>query len=324
MSIKENVLKILLDMQNDYISGENLAKTLDVSRNSVWKAIKSLQNDGYLINAVTNKGYCLSSESDILSENGIKKHLKTADFFDIDVFSEVTSTNTLLKELANLGEKQGKVIVSSCQTQGRGRLGRNFHSPADTGVYFSLLLRPKISPDQSIFLTTMTSIAVANAIFEVTGEKSQIKWVNDIFVRDKKVCGILCEASLTMENFSLDFVTLGIGINVYAPKDDFPSEISQIAGFILENHVDDVRNRLVASVLDNFLELYLDFDTKKIADEYKKLSYVLGKQIYVIKNGEHQKATAIDIDNSCGLLVKYENSTVETLNSGEISTKIIN
>ncbi|MFI3228219.1 MAG: biotin--[acetyl-CoA-carboxylase] ligase [Clostridia bacterium] len=323
MSVKQDVLKILINTQNDYISGENLAQTLNVSRNSIWKAIKSLQNDGYDINAVTNKGYCLLSSSDVLSKNGIEKYLSNGDFFDLEVFDEVTSTNTLLKEQGNLGEREGKVIVSACQTNGRGRLGRNFHSPSDTGVYFSLLLRPKIPAEQSIFLTTMTSIAVANAISSVTGEQSQIKWVNDIFVRDKKVCGILCEANFTMENFSLDYVTLGIGINVYEPKEGFPSEIQDIAGSILKNHVDDVRNKLVAHVLDNFLQLYRDFDTEKIAEQYKSLSYVLGKEIYVIKNGNHTKATAIDLDNACGLVVKYENGVVETLNSGEISTKII-
>lgn len=324
MTIKENVLKILSNSENEYISGENLAKSLNVSRNSVWKAIKSLQNDGYLINAVTNKGYSLSNDHDILSKSGIEKHLKKSDFFDIEVLQKVTSTSTLLKEKAIQNAPEGTVIVATHQTNGRGRLGRDFHSPSDTGVYFSLLLRPKIPAEQSIYLTTMTSIAVANAILEVTGEQSLVKWVNDIFVRDKKVCGILCEASFTMENFSLEYVTLGIGINVYKPKEGFPKELEEIAGYILENRIDDARNRLVASILDNFLTLYEEFDIELTACKYKALSYVLGKEIYVIKNGENIKATAIDIDKLCNLVVKYENGTIEKLNSGEISTKIIN
>lgn len=323
MNLKQNILKILLNAENEYISGENLAKQLNISRNSVWKAIKSLKTDGYTINAVTNKGYLLLSTNDILSAHGIQKYLKNRDFFDIDVHSSVTSTNNLLKDLANNGEKEGKTIVSSHQSAGRGRLERNFYSPEDTGVYFSFLLRPKIEASQSIFLTSMSSIAVNEAIFTITEQNSQIKWVNDIFFNDKKVCGILCEVSFTMENFSLDYVILGIGINVYKPQNDFPDEISEIAGFLLENPIDDVRNRLVANILDNFLRLYNEFDTKKLAQLYKSQSYVLGKDIFVIKGHEQKKARVLDIDDNCGLVVKYENNQLETLISGEISTKII-
>lgn len=323
MSIKEDVLKILIKNDDKYISGESLAKKLYVSRNSVWKAIKSLQNDGYEISAITNKGYCLLSSNDILSKEGIFKYLKNPDFFNIDVFSKVTSTSTLLKEQANNDEPEGKVIVSSHQTSGRGRLGRNFYSPTDTGVYFSFLLRPNFSADKSVFLTTLASIAVSNAIGEITGEIAKVKWVNDIFVNDKKVCGILCEASYSLENFNVDFVTLGIGINVYSPKDNFPSDISEIAGSILDNKIDDTRNKLVAQILDNFIDLYRDFDIKKIHSLYKELSFVLNKKIYVIKRGENILATAIDINENCNLVVKYEDGTIETLDSGEISTKII-
>lgn len=324
MSVKENVLKILLNSQNQYISGENLANILNVSRNSIWKAIKSLEKAGYTINATSNKGYALISSNDILSSTSIKNHIKNQDFFDITVLDEVTSTNTLIKERGNLGEHEGVTIVSGHQTNGRGRLGRNFHSPTDTGVYFSVLLRPKISADKAIFITTMASIAVSEAILEVIKKPAHIKWVNDIFVEDRKVCGILCEASLSMENFDIDYVTLGIGINVYNPNNGFPEEISQIAGFLLEHRQEDIKNKLVASILNHFLELYTEFDTEKISAKYKTLSYVLNKEIFVIKDGEQKKALAIDIDNACGLVVKYDNNSIETLNSGEISTKIIN
>ncbi|MFI3115101.1 MAG: biotin--[acetyl-CoA-carboxylase] ligase [Clostridia bacterium] len=321
MSVKEQLLKILINQENNYISGENLATSLNVSRNSIWKAIKSLENDGYVIEAIRNKGYCLLSSNDVLSRDGVLKYLNKPDFFDIEVYKEVTSTNTLLKE--NLNSKEWKVLVSSHQTNGLGRLSRNFHSPKDTGVYFSFILRPNITMSQSTYLTAMTSIAVSRAIFNVTQKNSQVKWVNDIFLDDKKVCGILCEASFSMENASLEYVILGIGINVYRPKDGFPEEIEDIAGFILENHIDDVRNKLVAQVLNNFYSLYQEFDTKKIVEEYKSKSYILGKEIYVIKSNENTKALALDIDDNCGLVVKYEDGTIETLNSGEISTKII-
>lgn len=323
VSIKNDVLALLSQNQNQYISGSSLAKSLNVSRNSIWKVIKSLENDGYKINAITNKGYALLSENDILSKEGIYSYLKDKDFFDIDCHSEVTSTSTILKDFANNGQKEGKVIVSAKQNAGRGRLGRDFYSPQDTGVYFSILLRPKISTGKTIFLTTMTAIAVVDAIAKVTNKESKIKWVNDIFVNDKKICGILSEASFTMENFNIDYVTLGIGINIYNPHNGFPTGIQDIAGYLLDDTIDDIRNRLVAQVLDNFLQYYTTFDTQEIAQKYKSYSYVLGKDILVIKNEQSRKAKVLDIDENCALVVRYEDNSIESLFSGEISTKIL-
>lgn len=323
MSIKNDVLSLLLENRGNYISGNSIAKTLSVSRNSVWKSIKSLEKDGYKITASTNKGYSLSVENDILSTQGILNHLENKDFYDIEYFPEVTSTNTLIKDYANCNSLEGKVFVSAKQTAGRGRLGRSFYSPEDTGVYFSILLRPVLSTDKIIFLTSMIANAVVSAISDTMNLDAKIKWVNDIFINDKKVCGILSEASFTVENFSLDYVTLGIGINIYSPKNGFPDELSNTAGYILDEKIDDIRNTLVAKILDNFLDNYKIFDTEKIAKEYKNNSFILGKDILVLQNDTALKATVLDIDENCALVVKYEDNSVKTLFSGEISTKII-
>ena len=185
MSVKDEVLKELENNKGDYISGGQLADNLGVSRNSVWKAIKALEKSGYEINAIPNKGYCLAEKNDILSSYSIKQHLKNPHL-DISVFSSVTSTNTILKEMAEQGAKEGTVIIAEEQTAGRGRTGKQFYSPKGTGIYISILLRPDIPAEESLFLTTSAAVATARAIEDVSDKRALIKWVNDIYLEDKK------------------------------------------------------------------------------------------------------------------------------------------
>ena len=161
MSVKDEVLHMLEANKGRYFSGATLAKELNVSRNSIWKAIKSLENEGYKISAATNKGYCLEQSNDILSKHSVGEFLKYP--LDIHVYDTISSTNTVLKEMAEDGAKEGTVLVASEQTLGRGRMGRKFVSPADTGIYFSILLRPDIPASDSLFLTTSAAVAVAKA-----------------------------------------------------------------------------------------------------------------------------------------------------------------
>ena len=197
MSVKDEVLKELENNKGDYISGGQLADNLGVSRNSVWKAIKALEKSGYEINAIPNKGYCLAEKNDILSSYSIKQHLKNPHL-DISVFSSVTSTNTILKEMAEQGAKEGTVIIAEEQTAGRGRTGKQFYSPKGTGIYISILLRPDIPAEESLFLTTSAAVATARAIEDVSDKRALIKWVNDIYLEDKKTCGILTEGAFNV------------------------------------------------------------------------------------------------------------------------------
>ncbi len=191
MSAKQHVLSVLEQNKGNSVSGARLAGELSISRNAVWKAIKALQSEGYAISAVPNKGYCLSEENDILSVESITPYLAdNLKELSLMVHKSVTSTNTLLKELAGEGEKEGKVLIAEEQTGGRGRLGRKFYSPAKTGIYMSILLRPKLTVDDALFITTSAAAAVAEAIESVTGCEASIKWVNDIYCNGKKVCGI--------------------------------------------------------------------------------------------------------------------------------------
>lgn len=323
MSVKDEVLKELENNKGDYISGGQLADNLGVSRNSVWKAIKALEKSGYEINAIPNKGYCLAEKNDILSSYSIKQHLKNPHL-DISVFSSVTSTNTILKEMAEQGAKEGTVIIAEEQTAGRGRTGKQFYSPKGTGIYISILLRPDIPAEESLFLTTSAAVATARAIEDVSDKRALIKWVNDIYLEDKKACGILTEGAFNVETGKLDYAIVGIGINVCIPDGGFPDNIKDIATAIFDKQTDSINKRsiLIANLLDYFMEYYKDFKSKSYVKEYIERSMIIGKTITVIEGSKTSIAKAIDIDKNCRLKVQFEDGTTKWLSSGEVSTKI--
>ncbi|MCR5737795.1 MAG: biotin--[acetyl-CoA-carboxylase] ligase [Eubacterium sp.] len=324
MSIKDMVLEHLENNKGIYISGGDLAKSLDVSRNSIWKAIKSLERDGYLIEAIPNRGYCLSESNDILSAQSIAKYCKHP--FEIEVYETVSSTNTLLKEKAENGANHGTVILAKEQTSGRGRMGKEFYSPSNTGIYLSILLRPDFSASESLFLTTAAAVATARAIEDASGKAADIKWVNDIYIDGKKVCGILTEASLNIETNHLDYAVVGIGINICAPSEEFPKELQSIATAVFDNPSDSQNKQslLVANLLNYFMDYYNDFRSKKYVDEYIRRSFILGKEIYVLEGNTQWEATALEIDRDCRLKVRFTDGHEKWLSSGEVSTKIIN
>jgi BirA family biotin operon repressor/biotin-[acetyl-CoA-carboxylase] ligase len=325
MTVKERILALLDGNRGEYTSGEEIAGKLSVTRSAVWKSIKSLQNEGYSITAVTNKGYSLSPNTDILSAVAISNHLNTEYHnLHIEVLKTVPSTNEAVKKLALNGEAEGIVILSEEQTAGRGRKSRQFFSPSGTGIYMSILLRPKISASDSFLLTTSAAVAVAMAIESVAHKDTTIKWVNDVFMDDKKVCGILTEASLSLESGWLDYAVLGIGINVSIPTSGFPDEITDIAASVFSdsNNNGDIRNRLAAEILNNFMAFYERLTDRLFLPEYKKRMLFLGKSVTVLKENIPHEATAIDIDNNCRLKVRYANGEEEYLSSGEVSIKI--
>ena len=230
MRIQDAVLDALEKNRGEYLSGEQLASSLGVSRNAVWKAIQKLEEAGHKIRAVPKRGYTLAPESDVLTVQSVSRFLDTDMPVYLQVQTEVTSTNTLLKAQAEQGAPEGTVLIAESQTAGKGRLGRHFTSPPGTGIYFSLLLRPHCTAEKSLFITTTAAVAVCEAIEQVTGLNPQIKWVNDVYLNEKKVCGILTEASVDFENGGLNWAVLGIGINIAVPEEGFPEEIRSIAG----------------------------------------------------------------------------------------------
>ena len=228
MTVKEKTAAILEQNRGKYISGADIASELGVSRNAVWKAIKSLTAEGFQIDAVTNKGYCLAEGSDVLSEQSVKKYLPEELWEHLIVRHTVTSTNTLLKEMAAKGAPEGTIMIAAEQTAGKGRFDRKFVSEV-CGVYFSIVLRPSIPASEALMITTAAAAATAEAVEAVSGRKTGIKWVNDVFIDGKKICGILTEAAFGMEGGGLDYAVLGIGINVKAPEGGFKGELANIA-----------------------------------------------------------------------------------------------
>lgn len=324
MTTKEKLLALLEDSKGTFFSGEEIARTLQVSRAAVWKAVNALREDGYTIDAATNKGYRLSPDSDILSPQGIRRFLKP-EYRDLDltVLPTAPSTNALVREKANQGRPEGCIIIACEQTDGRGRYGRQFFSPVDSGVYLSLLLRPTAySPQQATCLTAAAAAAMCQAIEAVTGQQPGIKWVNDIFLHGKKVCGILTEAAVGLETGTLNYMVLGAGVNLYPPAEGFPEEIQSIAGSVLEHSCPEAKNRLVGEFLNRFWDFYSHPECRAYLEDYRARSLAIGRNVTVLSAGKAVSVYAYGIDDDFRLLVRYENGDTEALSYGEIRIQL--
>ncbi len=264
-----------------------------------------------------------ANENDALSYQEIKKHLnKNCRNLYIEVSPCVSSTNTLARKKAEQGINEGYTLIANAQSQGRGRRGRVFYSPADTGIYMSIVLRPSsFYANEAIKLTTLAAVAVCEAIEKVTGKKTQIKWVNDIFIENKKICGILTEASFNSKDKLLEYAIIGIGVNVYSPKDGFPTEIKGIAGAIWDTPQNEGKNRIAAEILNSFMKYYYSMPNVNCINEYRSRSLVTGKEIQILTHDKSISAKAIGIDDDFHLIVRYGNGSTQALSSGEISIR---
>ncbi len=323
MTIKNNILKILENNQGSSISGQDLANTLSVSRTAIWKAIKSLKEDGYIINASSNKGYLLSSSSDVLSSEGIREFLLNKyKNIPIHIYKSVTSTNNEAKIAVLNNAIHGTVIISDEQTNGRGRLGRDFFSPPKSGIYMSIILKPKLNISNSVLITTAAAVAVCFCIDMFSNKQAKIKWVNDIYIDNKKVCGILTEAITDFESGNVESVVIGIGLNVTTKENSFPSELKTIAGAILNSDGSfNTRNMLASEIINKVLTMCENLEDRSFLEIYKERSMILGQNILYKKNGECIEGHAKDIDENGGLLVILNDGQSVILNSGEITVR---
>ena len=321
MNTKQQLLNLLMN-QKQYISGSEIAEKLNITRSAVWKNIQQLQEQGYEIEAVRNRGYRFGGENDVPNPELIRYYLgEYKDLFEIEVRDEVSSTNSVLKEKAH-DLKNWHTLLALTQTSGRGRRGRSFFSPQGSGLYLSILVRLNVAAEVATHITTAAAVAACKAIEECTAAKPGIKWVNDIYVNGKKVCGILTEASLSVESGGLDWAVMGIGFNIYEPEEGFGPELEQIAGAVSAKKEKDLKSRIAASFMKNFYDLCTNLENRTLTEEYRKRSFMKGKTIEVLRGNEKLPAVAEDIDEECRLIVRYPDGRKEALSSGEVSIKV--
>ena len=255
-----------------------------------------------------------------LNPHDVSRHLDAlSGFYRIRTLSESSSTNDDVKAAARAGEPEGFVIIADRQTAGRGRLRRAFFSPDGSGLYMSILLRPGMSLADSVLITAAAAVAVAEAIEQVSGRSARIKWVNDIYLDGKKVCGILTEGAVDADG-KLQYAVLGIGVNVAPPPGGFPKGLKDIACAVFEDGAPEgVRARLAAEILTRF-HRFRALDERAFLPAYRARSMVLGKTVQVFLGEEEFPARAISIDDDCRLIVETENGPV-TLGAGEVSIR---
>lgn len=321
MSVKNDVLHMLEQNKGKSISGQELAEKLGVSRTAVWKAINSLKEDGFFIEGVSNKGYSLAVSSDLLSSEGIRIYLNVQyKEIPIKVYKSINSTNTEAKLMIMNNAVHGTVILAEEQLSGKGRMGRDFYSPSESGIYMSIILKPTLNMSDSVLITTAAAVAVSLAIEKITGVITRIKWVNDIYLNDKKICGILTEAVTDMESGAINSVVVGIGLNV--KTESFPENIEYAAGSIFKmNDNKFIRNQLSAEIINNVLSILNDIPNRKFIETYKERSMILGERVRYCKDNQWFEGYAQDIDSNGALIVSHDDGHKEILNSGEITVR---
>ena len=230
----------------------------------------------------------------------------------------LSSTNTVLKSLSNfLPDKT--VLIADSQTAGRGRLNKSFFSPDGSGIYMSVLIRKRFSYKDALMITPLVAVAVLDVIKDYSSN-AKIKWVNDIYIDDKKVCGILTESSFNNETHLTDYVVIGIGLNVKRPNNDFPSNISNIATSLLDDKSNTDVDLLAAKIINSLLTKLYEHNLEEIANVYSKKSYLDGKMVSVITATETYRAKVLGVDENLRLIVKNNDGEIITLSSGEVST----
>lgn len=330
-SLKTKLIYMLYKNRGQYVSGEKLSEELGVTRAAIWKHIKSLKSEGFEIQASTNKGYVFISGPDFISEEEIAGLINTKILHkSIFCFSSIDSTNEYVKKLANEGYPEGTTVIADMQTKGKGRLGRKWSSKYGLGIYMSILLRPRIIPVKVPVLTLAASIAVADAIKHLYNLNAGIKWPNDIILDDKKVCGILCEMSCELEG--VDYVVLGIGMNVFHKQNHFEDDYKNTATSIMlslkNNNVqkkyDVRRNHIIAEIINRFDEIYdkiLNNEKQSVIDLYRKYSVTVGRRLRFISGNKEFEGDALDINEDGSLVIKKDDGTICSIISGEVSVR---
>ncbi len=319
--MKKKILELLQNCP-DFISGQEISERFGVSRTAVWKAIRQLEAEGYVIEAVRNKGYRMKMQPDLLTKEMIENQLHTEwAGRQLVIFDETDSTNDQAKKMAEEGAEHGLLIVSDCQTAGKGRRGRSWESKSGEGIFMTLLLKPDIAPGNASMLTLVMALAVRTGIAKVTGIDTQIKWPNDIVCDGKKVCGILTEMSAQIDY--INYIVVGVGINV--TNKEFQEEVARTATSLYQiSGMLPGRAKLIAAIMEEF-ERYYDIymrtqDLSDLVNEYNAHLVNCGRSVRVLDPKQEYTGIAKGINREGELLVETEDE-VKHVYSGEVSVR---
>ncbi|SMO43233.1 biotin--[acetyl-CoA-carboxylase] ligase [Melghirimyces algeriensis] len=305
--IREHLLSLLLEHESEFLSGEEISERLHCSRTAIWKHIEELRKEGYQIEARPKKGYQLLYRPDRVSPEELKFHLKTQRFGQWIRYREsLPSTQVLAHEWAKEGAKEGSLVVTEEQTQGRGRMGRFWHSPPGTGIWMSLILRPEITLAQASQLTLVGSVALTRSLRRETGLDIRIKWPNDLLIEGKKISGILTETR--GEQDGVQYVILGMGINANQTESDWPEELREIAtSLAIEGKKQYRRRVLIPAILKEMEDLYdafLDNGFEPIRILWEEYAAILGKQVRTTTHRGVIEGVAMGLDSTGALLIR--------------------
>ncbi len=315
--------KILNELKkvNDYISGEYLSSTLNVSRSAIWKHIKNLKSKGYIIEGISNKGYKLIFSPDLLNKSELLHLIKTSVIGqNIIHFAHIDSTNLKAKELAKNNIEDGSIVISEVQTLGSGRFNRQWNSPKD-GIWFTLVLRPNIPPTEAPKITQIAAASIYKTLIDLD-IVTTIKWPNDILLNNKKLCGILAEMKCDMD--SVHYLVLGIGMNININESDFDKSVQLTATSLkIEYNKNFKRNEILAGFLNHFEKLYDKFianlDLSETISICREHSNIFGKQAKLITYNTEEVVTCISLSDDGNLIVEDNAGKQKSVLSGEIS-----
>ena len=323
--LNDAIVRLLKERRPEPVSGEEICKSLNVTRTAIWKHMQVLRESGYEIEARPRAGYTLTGIPDRLYPGEILDGLSTR-FLGRKIYyrDSVSTTNETAKELARKGAGEGALVVAEEQTGGKGRLGRRWFAPKYKGIWFSLVLRPPVLPPEANQVTMLAAVAVASAIKKETGITAGIKWPNDLLVGGKKICGILTELSAEMER--INYMVVGIGINVNQDETDFPEDLRESAASLkTESGRKIARVRLIQAALTEFERWYgiwLEQGFTPVLDSWKEMSISLNRQVRIHTPNKSWEGWAEDIDRDGALLLRLPGGELQRVISGEVSLRL--
>ncbi|MBQ5951650.1 MAG: biotin--[Lachnospiraceae bacterium] len=323
MSVRDDLLRALWARRGEFVSGEQLGEEIGVSRASVWKAARKLQEEGYALEAVTRRGYRLLDQPDVLTQKAVASLLPKKCGAVVHVLQDVDSTNTYARRLlSDMGESfpEKLLVAADHQVGGRGRRGRSFFSPPGCGLYLTLVSRHRREAREALLSTMAAAVAVCRVIRKYSDAEPRIKWVNDIWIGEKKVCGILTEAVSDLESLHVEALIVGIGINVRTPEGGFPEEIREVAGAVDSFRVP--RARIAAEIAEELFRMFDDLHSDDIFEAYRADSFILGREITWEEGDQTFCGKVLDM-NRQGYLTVQTDAGQKILTAGEVSVRPI-